>query len=184
MRHSLHTPASDRSIRRVACIGMAFTSAAFIAGANALPASAATTPAVRPPVAGVLTDVPPGVGDSIETGGERGGQHAYVGGVPSYIPGPWEPHRDPFGAYGPNSCKQGYVWRDKWDGDSKCVTPEERQRVHDENPHRQPGGGAYGPFTCMPGYVWRESYYHDTLCVTPEERQAAKNSNGTSPFVE
>jgi hypothetical protein len=32
---------------------------------------------------------------------------------------------DPNGAYGPLSCKQGYVWRDAFDGDGICVTPRE-----------------------------------------------------------
>ncbi|MFF3083828.1 hypothetical protein ACFVRB_02115 [Streptomyces nojiriensis] len=81
------------------------------------------------------------------------------------------------GAYGPNTCEPGYVWRDSYDGDALCVTPEERQRVHDANPNRQPGGGASGPSTCKPGYVWRDSYDGDALCVTPEERQRVHDAN-------
>ncbi|MET9468111.1 hypothetical protein ABZY44_25615, partial [Streptomyces sp. NPDC006544] len=85
------------------------------------------------------------------------------------------PNRQPGGgAYGPSTCKPGYVWREKWVGDALCVTPAERQRVHDQNPNRQPGGGAYGPSTCKPGYVWREKWVGDTLCVTPAERDQAK----------
>ncbi|MFF4646535.1 hypothetical protein [Streptomyces sp. NPDC001389] len=34
------------------------------------------------------------------------------------------PYRDPNGgAYGPDTCQQGYVWRDSFDGDTVCVTP-------------------------------------------------------------
>ncbi|MER6252449.1 hypothetical protein ABT224_13935 [Streptomyces sp. NPDC001584] len=89
-----------------------------------------------------------------------------------------DPNRQPGGgASGPNTCKPGYVWRDSFDGDALCVTPEERQRVHDANPNRQPGGGASGPSTCKPGYVWRDSYNGDALCVTPEERQRVHDAN-------
>ena len=27
------------------------------------------------------------------------------------------------GVYGPNTCKQGFVWREAFDGDVVCVTP-------------------------------------------------------------
>jgi hypothetical protein len=58
----------------------------------------------------------------------------------------FDPNRQPGGgAYGPYTCKSGFVWRDSYDGDHRCVTPAERKRVHDDNPDRQPGGGAYGP---------------------------------------
>ncbi|MFF4392555.1 hypothetical protein ACFY0G_38305 [Streptomyces sp. NPDC001552] len=37
------------------------------------------------------------------------------------------PNRQPGGGdYGPNTCKPGYVWRGKWEGDTQCVTPAER----------------------------------------------------------
>ncbi|MFH7595378.1 hypothetical protein WDV06_09770 [Streptomyces racemochromogenes] len=71
-------------------------------------------------------------------------------------------------------CPSGYVWRDGYDGDALCVTPAERDRVHAQNPNRQPGGGVYGPATCKPGYVWREKWTGDTLCVTPAERARAR----------
>ena len=32
-----------------------------------------------------------------------------------------------------NRCKSGFVWRDAFDGDGVCVTPEARDRVHQEN---------------------------------------------------
>jgi len=56
--------------------------------------------------------------------------------------------------YGPDTCRQGYVWREAFPGDHVCVTPETRAQVADDNrraPDRwQPGGGAYGPYTCLP----------------------------------
>ncbi|WP_314243959.1 hypothetical protein [Streptomyces sp. DSM 40907] len=41
-----------------------------------------------------------------------------------------DPNRQPGGgAYGPSTCKPGYVWREKWEGDTQCVTPAERDRA-------------------------------------------------------
>ena len=40
---------------------------------------------------------------------------------------------DPFGAYGPNSCKAGFVWREAYSGDVVCVTPARRAQVKQEN---------------------------------------------------
>ncbi|MGW0366841.1 hypothetical protein [Streptomyces sp. NPDC002990] len=138
---------------------MAFASVVFISGAIALPASAATAAPHQPSVVGHLSE--DGNSDPL-VGGEGGS-------------GGNNPYRDPNGgAYGPDTCLQGYVWRDSFEGDTVCVTPEYRQYVHDLNPHRQPGGGVYGPYTCSQGYVWRESHEGDTLCVTPQERDVAK----------
>jgi hypothetical protein len=40
---------------------------------------------------------------------------------------------DPKGAYGPHSCKSGFVWREAFNGDVVCVTPEIRSIVREEN---------------------------------------------------
>jgi hypothetical protein len=37
------------------------------------------------------------------------------------------------GAYGPNTCKNGFVWREAFEGDTVCVTPEARQLTADDN---------------------------------------------------
>ncbi|WP_328925057.1 hypothetical protein OG429_10655 [Streptomyces sp. NBC_00190] len=45
------------------------------------------------------------------------------------------------GAYGPHTCKPGYIWRKGFDGDALCVTPEERSaamnkgKLIDNGPH-------------------------------------------------
>ena len=36
---------------------------------------------------------------------------------------------NPSGAYGPQSCVQGYVWRQAFGGDYVCVTPDQRSQV-------------------------------------------------------
>ena len=83
--------------------------------------------------------------------------------------------------YGPDTCLQGYVWREAFPGDRVCVTPETRQQAFYDNYYaaarRQPGGGAYGPDTCRPGFVWREASPADHVCVTPDTRARAAADN-------
>jgi hypothetical protein len=85
------------------------------------------------------------------------------------------------GAYGPDTCRQGYVWRESFVGDTVCVTPAERARAKADNfaaKYRvNPSGGAYGRDTCRNGYVWREAYPGDHVCVTPAQRARARHDN-------
>ncbi len=75
--------------------------------------------------------------------------------------------------YGPDTCIQGYVWREARPGDTVCVLPAVRDRTATENAHpasnRDPLAGS-GPESCSQGYVWREAFDGDTICVTPAER--------------
>jgi hypothetical protein len=41
--------------------------------------------------------------------------------------------KDPGGPYGPETCVQGYVWREAWDGDVTCVIGSTRTRTYWEN---------------------------------------------------
>ncbi|MEN0072399.1 MAG: hypothetical protein AAGC63_15580 [Propionicimonas sp.] len=41
--------------------------------------------------------------------------------------------KDPTGPYGPETCVQGYVWREAYDGDVTCVRGEVRTRTYWEN---------------------------------------------------
>ena len=83
--------------------------------------------------------------------------------------------------YGPDTCRQGFVWREAFPGDHVCVTPETRQQALHDNYHaaarRQPGGGAYGPNTCRQGFVWREAFPADRVCVTPDTRARTAADN-------
>jgi hypothetical protein len=78
-----------------------------------------------------------------------------------------------------NTCQQGFVWREAFQGDDVCVTPETRAQAAQDNSQasarRQPG--AYGPDTCLPGYVWREARPNDLVCVTPETRAQVASDN-------
>jgi hypothetical protein len=94
------------------------------------------------------------------------------------------------GAYGPDTCKQGFVWReaipDAWRSDDPpdhvCVTAASRQRAKESNQkaseRSNPARFVYGPNTCKPGFVWREADAFDWVCVTPQTRAqvAADNS--------
>lgn len=83
--------------------------------------------------------------------------------------------------YGPDTCRQGFVWREAYPGDHVCVTPETRaQAAYDNRAARgrwQPGGGAYGPYTCRQGFVWREARPGDVVCVTPDIRAQTADDN-------
>jgi hypothetical protein len=85
--------------------------------------------------------------------------------------------------YGPDTCIQGYVWREARTGDTVCVTPDVRSTVLQQNSN--PGAnkdpnGAYGPQSCAQGYVWREAFDGDTICVTPDFRQQMLNDNAAA----
>lgn len=85
--------------------------------------------------------------------------------------------------YGPDTCAQGYVWREADPRDHVCVLPATRQRTAQENraaPTRVAGSGPYGPNTCLQGFVWREAFQGDVVCVIPESRTEAAQDNASS----
>jgi hypothetical protein len=86
--------------------------------------------------------------------------------------------------YGPDTCKQGYVWRDAIPGDHVCVTGDSRTTAANENAiagSRVDPGGAYGPNSCVSGFVWREAYAGDVVCVTGARRSEVKQENIDGP---
>ncbi|HTK08797.1 MAG TPA: hypothetical protein VL485_16625 [Ktedonobacteraceae bacterium] len=90
------------------------------------------------------------------------------------------------GPYGPYTCRSGYVWREAYNGDHVCVTPQRRAQVAYDNRmarHRiNRGGGIYGRNTCRSGYVWRVARASDLVCVTPNERSLVAEENRLAPF--
>ncbi|MER6737298.1 hypothetical protein [Streptomyces puniciscabiei] len=78
--------------------------------------------------------------------------------------------------YGPNTCRQGYVWRVARASDLVCVTPQTRTDTANDNalaPGRTLSNGY-----CEQGYVWREAWGSDDLtCVTPQTRAQARYDN-------
>ncbi|WP_407542885.1 hypothetical protein Q0M94_24730 (plasmid) [Deinococcus radiomollis] len=96
---------------------------------------------------------------------------------------PFEPitlASDPL-AFGPDTCKQGFVWRGVTASDHVCVPSERRDQVAHENSladeRRELTGGAYGPDTCKQGFVWRGSVSEDHVCVSSESRAQAAEDN-------
>ena len=77
-------------------------------------------------------------------------------------------------------CVSGFVWREAFDGDHVCVTPEQRAQVQADNAaaatRKDPTAG-YGPDGCVAGYVWRVARPEDLVCVTPEERTQVADDN-------
>ncbi|WP_319450412.1 MULTISPECIES: hypothetical protein [unclassified Mycobacterium] len=86
--------------------------------------------------------------------------------------------------YGPDTCIQGFVWRDGRPGDHVCVTPSVRSRTAQENgaaaQNKEPNGGPYGPDTCKQGFVWRDAWDGDHVCVTPNIRSDAAADNAAA----
>lgn len=86
--------------------------------------------------------------------------------------------------YGPDTCIQGFVWREANPNDHVCVTPAVRSQTAQENQladgRRDPNGGPYGPDTCLQGYVWRDAFEGDHVCVTPDVRTGAANDNAAA----
>ncbi|GAA3467216.1 hypothetical protein [Nonomuraea roseola] len=83
---------------------------------------------------------------------------------------------------GPETCRQGYVWRVAKPSDLVCVTPATRAQVAADNAarHGRWTTGAYGPHTCVVPYVWRNAYNGDDVCVTTGQRDLAAADNGQS----
>ena len=85
--------------------------------------------------------------------------------------------------YGPDTCIQGYVWREAGPGDNICVTPAVRDATAAQNAdavaNRDPTG-AYGSNSCNQGYVWREAFDGDVVCVTPDVRTQAQADNAAA----
>lgn len=90
-------------------------------------------------------------------------------------------------AYGPDTCRSGFVWREARPTDHVCVTPNLRQQAWNDNSQAASRWtpGVYGPHTCITGYVWREAFVGDDVCVTPSTRAQAAydNSQASSRLV-
>lgn len=86
--------------------------------------------------------------------------------------------------YGPDTCIQGFVWRDGRAGDHVCVTPDVRSQTAAQNAaaaaNKEPNGGPYGPNTCKQGFVWRDAWGGDQVCVVGSVRDQAASDNAAA----
>ena len=82
-------------------------------------------------------------------------------------------------AYGPNTCKSGYVWREADQTDYGCVPGATRAQARADNAvaFSRWIAGPYGPHTCLNGFVWREAFPGDDVCVTGAIRSQAAFDN-------
>jgi hypothetical protein len=85
------------------------------------------------------------------------------------------------GDWGPDTCLEGFVWREAAPTDHVCVILATRTQTAYDNSQaaarRSPTGGAYGPDTCLAGYVWRDAFSGDHVCVTGATRDQARADN-------
>lgn len=76
--------------------------------------------------------------------------------------------------FGPDTCIQGYVWREAFPGDRVCVTSQIRSEAAEDNAQsqarRQMARGPFGPDMCLQGFVWREASPVDHVCVSGQTR--------------
>ncbi|TPG37480.1 hypothetical protein EAH80_05420 [Mycobacterium hodleri] len=85
--------------------------------------------------------------------------------------------------YGPDTCVNGFVWREARSGDTVCVTPATRDQIAAQNANsgaNKDPSQASGPQSCSQGYVWREAFDGDTVCVTPAVRSATLADNAAA----
>lgn len=82
--------------------------------------------------------------------------------------------------YGPDTCKDGFVWREARASDHVCVTRATQQTTRDENALADSRRGPSGLNTCKQEFVWREAFDGDTVCVAPDRRTQAKADNAAA----
>jgi hypothetical protein len=97
----------------------------------------------------------------------------------------------PAPASGPDSCREGFVWREACSNDHVCVPPATRDDTANENqlassrvapPPRNVTVPGMNWDACSQGYVWREACgASDHVCVPPSSRTRAKNDNASAP---
>lgn len=79
--------------------------------------------------------------------------------------------------YGPDACKDGFLWREARYGDHVCVTPETYRQVQKDNRRASQRRDSADPDKCLSGYVRREAFEGDHTCVPPESRDQARLDN-------
>lgn len=89
------------------------------------------------------------------------------------------------GDYGPQTCLEGFVWREAVADDRVCVTGAVRAQAADDNrqasARRDPFWAFWGVDVCRSGYVRREVTAADRVCVTPATRDQVKADNAVAP---
>lgn len=79
--------------------------------------------------------------------------------------------------YGPDTCQDGFVWREAFAGDHVCVIPGTRQQAAADNAQAASRLNPPGSDTCAQGFVWREARPTDHVCVTVATRGQTTSDN-------
>jgi hypothetical protein len=81
--------------------------------------------------------------------------------------------------FGPNTCAEGYVWRQADDKDYVCVSLATRQQAQSDN---AAAASRHLPnsATCKEGFVWRDAFPNDKVCVTTAIRSQASSDNAAA----
>jgi hypothetical protein len=82
--------------------------------------------------------------------------------------------------YGPDTCREGFVWREAFRGDHVCVRPWVRDQTSADN--AAAASRIYGNGRCVEGYVWREAFSGDHVCVTPAIRERGARDTERAPY--
>lgn len=84
--------------------------------------------------------------------------------------------------YGPNTCANGYVWREADSRDWVCVTGAVRVQTKADNAAKALRwvNGAYGPHTCVVPYAWRGAFPRDDVCVLGDVKNQVAADNAAA----
>jgi hypothetical protein len=85
------------------------------------------------------------------------------------------------GNYGPDTCLEGWVWREAYTGDVVCVTPATRTQAAEDNAAASSrvviSRWPFKSKLCKSGYVWRQADPTDYVCVLPATAAQAQADN-------
>lgn len=83
------------------------------------------------------------------------------------------------GDYGPDTCLEGYVWREATRDDHVCVAPAKRDLAASQNADQATRHNPDG--TCKSPFVYREATPSDKACVSESQRLFARWDNRDGP---
>jgi hypothetical protein len=76
-----------------------------------------------------------------------------------------------------DACIPGYVWREAFNGDHVCVTPETRERAKFDNATAADLRAKRDSDECVQGFVWRLANSEDHVCVPQITREQTARDN-------
>jgi hypothetical protein len=77
----------------------------------------------------------------------------------------------------PTPAPEGYVWREAFDGDHVCVSPDTRERAKADNANAAELRWKKDNDECVQGAVWRLANPEDHVCVSQDTREQTAQDN-------